>query len=173
MNDNIVRHRILRELSKITIKNDVKSITQIVNEQYDLTLEELPKRTKCSDIEIRRSVSLLLLNNEVFLLNTEKKGLLIEEAGVSAYSTNKYIKVFYNNIISIIKDVVQILIPVISMIIALIAVANSDSKKSDMLEIKMQKMQIQLKDIGEYIKRQQDNTAKPTTLYYGKDSLKN
>lgn len=172
LNDNIVRHRILKVLSEKLVENDVAHVNGENSGTWAVSFKEISEKTKCSELKIRQAVSVLLYNKEVFLNNVEFNGLGAEEAGLSALSTNKYLNLNKSNILNFIKDIVQILIPIISMVIAFVAVSNKDNGKIDKLETKLQEMQISLTNTEEYIKKLQDNTLKATNLSFEGDSLK-
>ncbi|AQS94006.1 hypothetical protein BXQ17_08010 [Polaribacter sp. BM10] len=61
-----------------------------------------------------------------------KRGLSITTKGTSSYSTKKYLKRYKSENINKAKDLVTIIIPVISVIISLIILYTSKSEVSDM-----------------------------------------
>jgi hypothetical protein len=144
MNDNIIRHKVLNILAEKSNKNTVLSFKGENTGEYTVPFETLIAKIKCSETEMVRAISLLLTNKEVYFYNVEFKGFFIEDNGLNAYSTNKYLAIYRNNIFQIAKDVVQIFIPVISMAIALVAVSNNGAKNIDKLETELQKTQLQL-----------------------------
>lgn len=166
MNDNKLRHKILRILSNRTIENDVASLKGEARNVIGISFDNLSEQTKCSDSEIRAVTSLLFTNKEVDLYDMKFKGLYITENGIAAYSTKKYIKVRQNYIIQIIKDSVQIFIPIISMIIALVAVSNNDSGKIDRLETELRKTQLQLTNMVESVQKGQSHTKQTTNEHF-------
>gem|GEM_PF-6613006 len=73
-----------------------------------------------------------------------------KEAGVASFSDKKYLKLAYKNKIDKIKDVVQIVIPIISLLIALGAIYfkvenfnRENELKFKKLEEKIEKLELQ------------------------------
>lgn len=173
MNDNFTRHKILKVLSAKLVENDVAHANGENSGTWAVPFKEISEKTKCSEFKIRQAVSVLLDNKEVFLNNVEFNGLGVEEAGLSAFSTNKYLNIYKSSIINFIKDLVQIFIPVISMAITLIAVSNSNHNvKIDKIETKLQEMQVSLTNTEEYIKKLEDASLEATNPLFESDSLK-
>lgn len=125
------------------------------NHNYYVTCDEVIKNFKFTNIEFDAIISLLKSNDEVEFYNVNGiKAILITDNGILAFNTRKYLKIYQKSIKDGVMYFVQTFIPVLSMIIALIAVSNTRNQKIDMLEIKLQKMEIDLKNI---YKNQYDN----------------
>jgi len=157
MNNDIIRHKVLTILAEKSNNNTILSLNGENTGEYTVSFKDIFANIKCSEVEIVNSVSLLLSNKEVYFYNAEFKGLLIEDIGIGAYSTKKYLNIYRNNIFQIIKDIVQIFIPVISMIIALVAVSNNGTKNIDKLETEIQETQLQLTDMQKALNRSGDS----------------
>jgi len=171
MNDNICRHKILKILSERLIETDVAFVNGEKSNVWAMSFKTISEKTGCSELKIRQVVSVLLENKEVFLNTLEFKGLGVEEAGLSAFSTKKYLNTYKSDIINLLKDIVQIFIPIISMTIALIAVSNSDSEKIDKLETRLQEIQVSITNMEENTEKYTNKYQNQNFEFSEKDSL--
>ncbi|GAA4276000.1 hypothetical protein [Aquimarina mytili] len=78
---------------------------------------------KCNRFELEKISSELYQNKEIGYYDYDFKGLYIEEKGVASYSNKKYYSLFINWITDSIKLGVQIFIPVLSLLIAYMALS--------------------------------------------------
>lgn len=117
MRFNRTKHKLLQELSKgLTIsKNGIEGIKP-------LSIEEIDKFLKGKSKLREHIISELFIKKEIIFTELPQIGYFISpENGLDALTTNKYLDRNYELIKTRVKDIVQILIPILSLIIAILA----------------------------------------------------
>ena len=151
---NLKRHKLLKFLTKETLKNELNKNETGVD--YSLIYDFL----KCNKIEYLEITTTLFNNNEIQRYYVgNKKGLFITDKGIESYTNRKYYNIFINVFLDYAKSFVQIFIPVFSLIIAYIALTiKLDSQKKqyekELQEVKMilKQQQINIKELEEHKK---------------------
>ncbi len=130
MNDNLKRHKILEILSKQFIKVE----TEDSSEAIGVSFEDLQVKLNCSKIELRRVSSTLYDNKEVDYMDIGLVGMFATEKGLSAYSDEKYKRESNLRLKNNIKDIVQIVVPILSLLIAYLALSFKINKLNEQNE---------------------------------------
>lgn len=120
MNDNLKRHRLLQLLSQHFIKVE----TEDSSDPIGISFEDLQSKLDCSKIELRRISSTLYDNKEVDYMDIGVVGMFATEKGLSAYSDKKYKRESNLRLKNNIKDLIQITVPLLSLIIAFLALTS-------------------------------------------------
>lgn len=119
MNNNIKRHRLLNILTEQHVNLE---LGKTGNNILGVPFEALYRELKCNDSELRRLSSVLLVNQEVGYYDvSDITGLYATEKGIASFTDKKYINENRNRIKSNLKDIVQIIIPILSLAIAFMA----------------------------------------------------
>jgi hypothetical protein len=146
MNNNLKKHCLLKLLSEQSNKFDNKTSTE-----FSVSCDLIYNSLNINESELYYLISELTTTKEIdyfFWNDEEKKGLFVTPEGVASYSKNKYRNLFYFNLKNNLKDFVQIVIPIFSLIIAYLAIQlkitevnNNNQKQIDTLrkEIKLLK----------------------------------
>ena len=146
MNNNLKKHSLLKLLSEQSNKFDNKTSTEF-NVSCDLIYNSL----NINESELYYLIYELTTTKEIdyfFWNDEEKKVLFVTPEGVASYSKNKYRNLFYFNLKNNLKDFVQIVISIFSLVIAYLAIQlkitevnNNNQKQIDTLrkEIKILK----------------------------------
>jgi hypothetical protein len=141
MNVNIERHKLLKILSEHFIDIELG-----VSEDNILGIDfkKLYILLKCDYKKLKIISSELYTYDEIgFYDNKELNtvGLYIKPNGITAYSNKKYKNIFYSRVKNILKDFVQIVIPILSLIVAYFAIQlkisevnNYNQKQIDTLQ---------------------------------------
>lgn len=150
MDNNLKKHCLLKLLSEQSNKFDNK-----ISAEFSVSCDLIYKTLNINESDLYYLISELTTAKEIdyfFWNDDEKKGLFTTPEGVASYSKNKYKNLFYSNLKSNLKDFVQIVIPILSLIIAYFAIQlkisevnNHNQKQIDTLqkEIKLLKANIQ------------------------------
>jgi hypothetical protein len=152
MNLNLKRHNLLELLSKQSIDFDLNKTTD-----FSVSVSLILKKLNISEFFLNTIISELNINKEIdyyFWNDIEKKGLFVTPLGVSSYSNKKYKKLFCSNVRNNLKDFVQIIIPIVSLLITLLIDRDNLSKEL--------KYNTQVKELKERIERLENrrNTLK-------------
>lgn len=139
MSKNYKRHQLLKLLADQHIKKEIGKANSLA---LGVPFEIIYKELKCNDYQLRELSAVLCENGEIGYQDAYGiKGLFAEEKGISAYSERKYIREHNKRLKDNIKDVVQIFIPTISLLIAYLAIttkvdnlANSNLEEIDGLK---------------------------------------
>ena len=140
------RHKLLEILSKHRKNVELnKSKYNYLGVSFDDIYNEL----KCNDEELHLITSELYTSEEIGYHDAYNiVGLFAKDKGLSAFSNKKYIKLWWENLFNISKNIVQIFIPVFSLIIAYVAL----TAKSNQLQKQSEK---ELQEVKELILKQQ------------------
>ena len=129
--------------------------------------------------ELQQKLGWNLTQLELIYIGLEKEGeleqkvdninnyLRIKEKGISSYTDNKYIDRFYKTIFGYLKDIAGIIIPILSLVIAYLAIVSKVESRSIEKEKSLKAIEIQLKQVTEKI-----NELKPMEVGHNKDSIR-
>lgn len=159
MNYDLQRHRLLKELSINRLQFEIRDKNF---KGLGINFDILYKKLNCNQKQFKEFTSELYDCKEIQHCNDKDRGILgvgMTQVGYTAYSNNKYKKRLRVDILNFTKDVVQIVIPVLSLLIAFIAItgeiydANKEYKKElQKLESKMQLLQMRIDTIQTHTK---------------------
>ncbi|MDK2773326.1 MAG: hypothetical protein KYX68_14065 [Flavobacterium sp.] len=140
------RHKLLELLSKH--RNNVE-LNKAKYNALGVSFEEIYKELKCNDDELHVITSELYTSDEIGYHDAYNIiGLFAKDKGLSAFSNRKYIKLWWDNLFNISKNIVQIFIPILSLIIAYVALTT----KSNQIQKKSEK---ELQEVKELLLKQQ------------------
>lgn len=123
MNINIYRHKLLRILSK---QRSLASIDSSGKTVLGVSDNDLLNELNCQQTKLHEIVSELRNQKEVdFFDNNFIKGYFATDYGYASYTNKIYLRKYYSNILTTFKDGVQILVPLLSLIISVIAVSTT------------------------------------------------
>jgi hypothetical protein len=143
---NNKRHKLLEFLSNH--KNNVKlKRTQSIG--IGVSYEEIYKELNCKDVDLQLITAELYSSDEIGFFNAYNiVGLYATEKGVASFSNKKYRRLNNAFIKNSIKDLVQIIIPVLSLVITILVIINNDSKKTKEIKAIEQKLELIQKHIN-------------------------
>lgn len=122
MNYNKKRHQLLEIIYSKGEYPDMEDNTRLAS----FNLDELKDILQLSKIHTAILIRTLLDTKEIE--KYEENQFIISPLGMHAYNTNKYLKANRKAIIDNIKDIASIIIPILSLIVAIMAIAlKSDS----------------------------------------------
>lgn len=119
MNFNRKRHKVLGLLSKSRIQFDSGKIES--DFKLGVSFEELQKELKCDLNTCELIYSTLYYEKEVEHTDTAVYGLFSTQKGLTSYSEKKYLKENEKLIVNYLRNFVQIVIPILSLIVAILA----------------------------------------------------
>lgn len=138
MNINLKRRRLLGLLAKRQIEVDLGKTNNVVG----ISFEDVLTFTKCDDIKLAAITSELFDAEEIAYYNHDGlKGLFCELKGVTSHSNKKYKKAFTSAIKGNVKDFVQISIPVLSLLVAIMVITREDTKRTKEIQATEQKVE--------------------------------
>jgi len=142
MNIDRKRHRLLSIVSERLVEIELDKNSE---HMLGVSLEELMIKLNCTDIELRKIVSKLFEEKEVGLYDVSYKGFYCEEKGLTSFHDKKYLREIEKRVFERIKNWVQVLIPVLSLIFSIIIYISAESKlKQGQQEIEKLKRDIEL-----------------------------
>jgi hypothetical protein len=161
MNSNVLRHRLLGILTKQYI------ISEKSNDTLGVSFTDIESDLKCTDTFLRQSISELFENKEIGYHDAyDIIGIYATEKGVASFSTKKYWRTDRLIKVNFIKDCIQIIIPVLSLIVAVLAI----TMKIETVNEATKKSQIEVLQRVEALEKSQNIIQQsPKTL--GTDSL--
>lgn len=104
-----------------------------------ISIKDLLLKINISEIELNIIISELYENKEI---KKGHDGLIIEKSGIASFTNKKYLKIYKSYVITNLKDIIQIIVPILTSIIAIIAISNSNHST---LEERLKKIEILLK----------------------------
>ncbi|WP_264543090.1 MULTISPECIES: hypothetical protein [Flavobacterium] len=120
------RHKLLEILATRAIAINLREIKESAT---GVSYEEICKKLKCDRTELYQISSLLYIEKEVIYHNNYGvNGLCATEKGISSYTYKKYLRARNSRIKNNIKDIVSILIPVLSLIITILVILKNNGQ---------------------------------------------
>lgn len=109
--------------------------------------DELKEKLKLSKVDVALLLRNLVDNNEIKKI--EEAIFIISPLGMKAYTTGKYIKAYRKSIVDNVKDIATIIVPVLSLIVAILAISlkfNGPTKEEFIvLQKKIEKIEKEIK----------------------------
>lgn len=145
---NIKRHKTLELLSAKRILGESGQL----NEPLGVKYEDIYSYLNCNEKEGVLIFSRLFLEKEIAYHNAYGvKGLCLTKEGLTAFSNKKYIHENYSIVTNFLKNIVQIFIPLASLVIAYLALTlrqneinDKHEKEKIILEKRLRDIEIQL-----------------------------
>lgn len=164
MNRNRQKHKLLKILSKQYILG-----WQSKKEPVGLTKNVITKELSISDFQLKLLITDLCQNDEAqHYKPDEDEGWAATKKGVSSFNNKKYELLNRKKIWDSIKNWVQTLIPVLSLIITILVILKDDKATNKEL--------LELKERIEYIELQESKPLVPSKIFLNQnietDSLK-
>lgn len=136
MRNNRKKHKTLKFLSDNFIELN-SSTTKNPNFQFGKSFEDIESELKLDKLSCEKVYARLELEEEVGVIDTKIKGLHLTQKGLDSYVSKKYLLENENIILSWFKVFVQIFIPIVSLIIALLALSLKFNSITDNIEKKV------------------------------------
>jgi predicted membrane protein len=138
MNLNKKRHKLLELLSKH--RNNVE-LNKAKYDALGISFSDLYAELNCNDDLLQIITAELYVSDEIGYHDAYNViGLFAKDKGLSAFSNRKYIKLWWDNLFNISKNIVQIFIPVLSLIIAYIALTTKSNQNRKQSEKELQEV---------------------------------
>lgn len=151
MNKNLRKHKLLSTLSNQYV------IGWRTKEPCGLTENTIKKELGISDFQLKLLITDLCQNDEAkHYKPDEDEGWMATSKGVSSYNSQKYILINRKTIFDSIKNWIQTIIPVLSLIIAIIVVTKDNVAINKELQ--------ELKERIIYIEQQESKLQAPTKI---------
>lgn len=151
MNLYIKRHKLLELLSKH--RNNVE-LNKAKHNALGVAFEDIFKELNCNEDELCIITSELYTSDEIGYHNAHSiTGLFAKDKGLTAFSNKKYKKLWWDNLFNISKNIVQILIPIFSLIIAYVALTTKSNNLHKHYEKELQEVKLLLLKQQEDIKQ--------------------
>jgi hypothetical protein len=146
---NTKRHKTLSLLSHSFIKFNSGQIDS--DFKFGVSFKDLQSELKCDRNKLETIIGTLYLNKEVEYTDTAVIGLASTLNGFNSFTNEKYLKENRKIIINLLKDFVQIVIPVLALLIAY----TSLTTKMDSLKTLSDK---ELQEVKKSIQKQKEHT---------------
>lgn len=119
MHLNKKRHKLLELLSKH--RNNVE-LKKAKYNSLGVSFNDLYKELNCNDDELQIITAELYTSDEIGYHDANNiVGLFAKQNGLSAFSNRKYINLWRDNLFNTSKNIVQIFIPVLALIVAILS----------------------------------------------------
>ncbi|MEE9363109.1 MAG: hypothetical protein V3U92_10980 [Cellulophaga sp.] len=149
MNLNLKRHKLLGILSKQ--RNDLE-LKKAEYNALGVTFERIFEELNCNEDELKLIESELYSCEEIGYHDTYNiVGLFVKDNGLSSFSNKKYKHLYWKRITDLTKNGVQIIIPILSLLIAYVALTikfeslnKSTDNKLDNLEQQVIELKFEL-----------------------------
>jgi len=121
------RHLLLKYLSK---NRTNKELRLDKTETLGKSFEDICKKLKVNRFQLHGITSELYESEEILYTNVELKGIFGKRKGIESYYNRKYIKRYFDLILNLLRNFVQIFIPIASLSITIL-VLSKDMKKEE------------------------------------------
>lgn len=146
MNLELKRHKLLGILSKQ--RNDLE-LKKAEYNALGVTFEKIHKELNCNKDELKLITSELYTEDEIGYHDAyDIVGVFAKDKGLSAFANKKYYRIYWKRISDLTKNAVQIIIPILSLLIAFVALTSkieSLNKSTDNKIDNLEKQVIELK----------------------------
>ena len=143
MRFNRKRHLLLKVLTKKLLQYPKRKGDNIEGELVGLTFNEVDNLLKTNKFERHIILSELIKYDEIKIFNTKSSGIIIEpRIGVSAFSNKKYKKKNEDIIIGWFKVFAQIVVPIMSLTVAVLVLTLKFNSITESIESKVNKNNI-------------------------------
>ncbi|MCL5130533.1 hypothetical protein [Algibacter sp. L4_22] len=146
MNLELKRHKLLGILSKQ--RNDLE-LKKAEYNALGVPFEKIYSELNCNEDELKLITSELYTADEIGYHNAyDIVGVFAKDNGLSAFANKKYSRIYWKRVSDLTKNAIQIIIPVLSLLIAFIALSikiESLNKTTDNKLDNLEKQVIELK----------------------------
>ena len=146
MNLELKRHKLLGILSKQ--RNDLE-LEKAEYNALGVAFEKIYTELNCNEDELKLITSELYTADEIGYHDAYNiVGIFAKDNGLSAFANKKYSRIYWKRVSDLTKNAVQIIIPILSLLIAFIALTikiESLNKSTDDKIEKLEKQVIELK----------------------------
>ena len=147
MNINKKRHELLSLLYKKRADAELRRSDNIIG----VSFEEIEKSLNLTQDELLIVTSELIELEEISFHDASGiKGLFCSKKGATSFANKKYLRANNARIKNDIKDIVQIIIPVLSLIITVMVIALNSSEKTKEIKAIEQKVELLEKQIDSW-----------------------
>ena len=138
---DLKKHKLLRIIIGQTLKFDSDELPE--NEPMGVPFESILGELNCDMIQLNLIAAELYMENEIsYHDNLGVKGLSCIHYGKIAYSNNKYRHRYWSDILDFNLKMSQILIPLLSLLVAIIAIVYSRQDKINTKDIEILQSEI-------------------------------
>jgi len=159
---NKKRHKILKLLSDSFIK--FNSNIRDENFKLGISFDELQRELKCNRHELEIIIVSMYNQNEVKHTNVDVYGLISTSNGFDSYVDKKYLKANTKIIINILKNFTQIVIPVLSLVVAILTITIKLDILKKQYDKELQRLETTIKKQQERILLLESETKNPPNL---------
>lgn len=135
MRYNLKRNKLLKSLSKNHF--EANSEKQNTDFKLGLSFSDIDETLKVNPFIREKICAKLLSEKEIVFTNTKVTGFFLTDKGFDSYSSEKYVVENNKIIILYIKNFVQIVIPLLSLIIAVLALSLKFNSITENIEEKV------------------------------------
>lgn len=115
MNFNKKRHQILKALANSSIEMEPENL--------GVNFVEIYKTLNINESEFKKIAARLYNEQEIKYTNVDVEGVYSTSKGLESYIDKKYLREYQNRIITLSKDISQITIPILSLVVAIIVLS--------------------------------------------------
>lgn len=149
MNSNLLRHRLLGILARQYI------IAEKLHKPLGVSFKNIETELKSSESDVRMSLSELYENDEIRYHDAyDIIGVHATETGVASFSNKKYWRIYWTNLKDSVKYWFQILVPILSLLVALIAVTHDLKEHNEETSIQLKEMKSQIELLRSQVEQQ-------------------
>lgn len=149
MNLDLKRHKLLELLSKQ--RNNVE-LDKAEYNALGVSFEKIYKKLNCNEDELKLITSELYTADEIGYHDTYNIiGLFAKDKGLSAFANKKYSRIFWKRIADLTKNAVQIIIPILSLLIAFFALTIKIETLNSETEDKIDKIEKEIDSLKSQI----------------------
>tara|TARA_R110002111_G_scaffold261382_2_gene334211 strand:- start:249 stop:761 length:513 start_codon:yes stop_codon:yes gene_type:complete len=159
INLNRKRHKTLKLLSDSFIKFNSNQTESDL--KFGVSFNELMSELKCDRNKLEIIIGTLYLNEEVKYTNVDVEGLISTLKGFNSFLDKKYIKENDKIIINWLRNFVQIVIPVLALVVAVLTLIS----KWDNLKMQSDKELQEVKNIMQKQKERIELLEKRTKIH--------
>lgn len=140
---DLKKHKLLGIIIGQTLKFDSEELP--ANEPMGVSFETILSELNCDMIRLNLIAAELYMEKEItYHDNLGVKGLSCIHNGTIAYSNSKYRRRFWADILHFLKELVQIIVPVLSLIVAIFALILSSPNKDNIHNMQLLKEKIEI-----------------------------
>lgn len=145
---NRKRHLLLKELSEKSLEQDIESqIGKVDADLIGLSFKEVRTLLGVSKQQVELVISELEKNNEIGFYEFKERGCFIITNGIAALAEKKYKRKNQDIYLNWLRNFVQLFIPVISLIIAYVALTTSITKNQKEQNIEIEKLEQRIESL--------------------------
>jgi len=162
MNLELKRHKLLGILSKQ--RNDLE-LKKAEYNALGVPFEKIYAELNCNEDELKLITSELYSADEIGYHDAHNiVGVFAKDNGLSAFANKKYSRIYWKRISDLTKNAVQIVIPILSLLIAFIALTIKIETLNKSTENKIDNLEKQVIELKTELEQNKINIKKIDTL---------